>query len=154
MSLLHRTTVGVVVCSLTVGVAAAPSALGKSSASKSAAKRSNHKLRATLTGANEVPTAGDPDGRGKAKITIRGTRLCYKIALKRIDTTTMGHIHEGDAGTAGPVVVPLYMGQQRRKGCVTIKASLGKAILADPSGYYVNVHNATYPAGAARGQLR
>jgi hypothetical protein len=34
-----------------------------------------------------------------------------------------------------------------------VTRELARAIIADPSGYYVNVHNATYPAGALRGQL-
>jgi hypothetical protein len=36
---------------------------------------------------------------------------------------------------------------------VTADRELLKAIASDPEDYYVNVHNADYPAGAVRGQL-
>lgn len=39
-------------------------------------------------------------------------------------------------------------------GCTTVDHQLAIAILTDPSGYRVNVHNVTYPGGAARGQTR
>jgi hypothetical protein len=34
-----------------------------------------------------------------------------------------------------------------------VDSDLIKAIQANPSNYYVNVHNAEYSAGAVRGQL-
>jgi hypothetical protein len=37
--------------------------------------------------------------------------------------------------------------------CAT-NIELASQLVADPGGYYVNVHNATFPAGAIRGQLR
>jgi hypothetical protein len=36
---------------------------------------------------------------------------------------------------------------------VAADADLIKAIIQSPQEYYVNVHNAEYPAGALRGQL-
>jgi hypothetical protein len=54
---------------------------------------------------------------------------------------------------AGPVVVP-FGKTFKAKGCVTSTAAITAAILRNPGAYYVNVHNAKYPAGALRGQLR
>ena len=139
MSLLTRITLGAAALSLTVGVASAPAA-------------STTALKAALSGSNETEK-GDGDGRGTATVRIKGTQLCYSLSLSRVATTSAGHIHKGKAGVAGPVVVPLYMGKEDRKGCVKVKSALAKKIAADPRDYYVNVHNAKYPAGAVRGQL-
>ena len=38
-------------------------------------------------------------------------------------------------------------------GCLTANADLVHEILANPAGFYVNVHNAQFPGGAVRGQL-
>lgn len=105
----------------------------------------------TLTGAAEVPGPGDPDGSGTAELTVNaGTaEVCWTITVANVDPITAAHIHVAPAGVAGPVVVPL----SPDSGCRTVDRDLALAILLDPSQYYVNAHNAAYPAGAVRGQL-
>ncbi|HYI34727.1 MAG TPA: CHRD domain-containing protein [Glaciibacter sp.] len=109
----------------------------------------------TLTGAAEVPGPGDPDGRGFAVVrwnADNGT-ICYNVFVRRIAPATAAHIHVGDENTAGPVVQPLEAPTDGYSaGCVDNDA-LAAALDANPDNYYVNVHNADYPAGAVRGQL-
>jgi hypothetical protein len=114
------------------------------------------KLKTTMTGANEIPGPGDPDGTGTASITINAgqSRICYELTVSNIDTATAAHIHSAPVGVAGPVIVPLAAPSDGdSSGCVDVTRSLADAIRKAPQGYYVNVHNATYPAGAIRGQL-
>jgi len=121
-------------------------------ASALAASGKGNSLHATLRGAVEVPK-GDPDGSGTAEVKITGTRVCWEFKLAKIATPTAAHIHKGRPGKAGPVVVP-FGGAFKAKGCTTAPAAVARAILRNASAYYVNVHNARYPGGAVRGQLR
>lgn len=113
-------------------------------------------LSTTLTGAEEVPVPGDPDGSGFARITVNPGQeeLCFELSATGIAPARAAHVHEAFAGSAGPAVVPLAPPTNGfSSGCVTITRELAKAIVKNPEGYYVNVHNADYPAGALRGQL-
>jgi hypothetical protein len=109
-------------------------------------------LHATLRGGAETPK-GDPDGRGTAEIKINGKQVCWELTVSKIGKPNAAHIHKGKAGVAGPVVVPLGA-TYKAKGCIQSTTALARAIVAKPGNYYVNVHNAKYPGGAVRGQLR
>jgi hypothetical protein len=104
-----------------------------------------------LTGKVEVPK-GDPDGTGTAEVKITGTKVCWEITAAKVGKLTAAHIHKGKLGVAGAVVVP-FGKTFKAKGCTTTTAAIAAAIKKSPRAYYVNVHNAKYPAGALRGQL-
>ena len=113
-------------------------------------------LSTTLTGAAEVPGPGDPDGAGTATLTVNPGlgQICYELTVSGIAPATAAHIHLGAVGVAGPVVVPLEPPTDgTSSGCAEVSRELALAILTSPSDYYVNVHNAEFPAGAVRGQL-
>lgn len=133
------------------------------------AGHTNTLLEADLTGRAEVGSgnrlAGDPNGRGEAYVFgIDGdpTTLCYVLTVDKIGTAAMAHIHEGAAGTNGPVVVNLAAPADGNAADCLTEGEAGKfvgdqtvaEILANPGNYYVNVHNSTYPGGAIRGQLK
>jgi hypothetical protein len=113
-------------------------------------------LSTTMTGAQEAPTAGDPDGRGTATILLLpdGRTLCYVLTAMGIEPATAAHIHRAPPGVAGPIVVPLSPPTVGiAGGCTEIAPALHQAIRTNPSAYYVNVHNQPFPGGAIRGQL-
>ncbi len=113
-------------------------------------------LSTTLSGAAEVPGPGDPDGRGRASLTINPGQgeICYELSVANIAPAMAAHIHEAPAGQAGPVVVGLMPPTNgAASGCVSVARELARDILMNPANYYVNVHNAEFPAGALRGQL-
>jgi hypothetical protein len=121
-------------------------------------KEAPYTLAATLTGEAEVPGPGDPDGSGHANIRINygQGRLCWGIRVSNITLpAAAAHIHWGPAGVAGPVVVHLSAPGSKgaSSGCADVDKDVLKAIIENPSDYYVNVHTSDYPAGAVRGQL-
>jgi len=109
-----------------------------------------------LTGAQEVnssgtPNQGDPDGFGVATLTIDDVALTisWVIQVANLDAVVAAHIHPGAVGVNGAPAVD-FGGQLTGSGL--IDADLA-AIVANPDGWYVNVHTGTFPAGAIRGQL-
>lgn len=118
-------------------------------------------LAADLNGPNEV-TPGDPDGTGTMHLTLNQGQgeICWDLDVADIESPTRAHIHAGEAGVNGPVVVfffdlvipepiPVAFG-----GCVDgVDDDLIKDIRQNPQNYYINVHNDEFPAGAIRGQL-
>ena len=108
-----------------------------------------------LLGSQEVPPA-DPDGFGFAFVTFDpdASQVCYFLTVFRIAPATAAHIHFAARGSNGPVVVPMNPPTNGfSSGCTTATAPLIQNLIANPSQYYVNVHNAEYPGGAVRGQL-
>jgi hypothetical protein len=114
-------------------------------------------LSAHLTGAAEKPGPGDTDGAGHAslRVNVGQSEVCYELSVEKIAAATMAHIHKAGPDAAGPVVVPLATPDAagKSKACAKADAAVVKDILQNPAGYYVNVHNAEFPAGAVRGQL-
>ena len=114
-------------------------------------------LMANLAGANEKPTAGDPKASGMAHVQLDAAKnqVCYELMVKDLAQPTMAHIHKGGPTEAGPVALALTPPDPNghAKGCATADAALVKDLAQNPGGYYVNVHSATFKAGAIRGQL-
>ena len=117
------------------------------------------RLVAYLFGANERPLPGDPDGVGRAVVTIddNTNTICIYTQFTGIDMPVTGyHIHRGSPSEAGPVVVPFTppTSAQSFECKVVADEALLDNIAANPQQYYVNLHNGPYPGGALRGQLQ
>jgi CHRD domain len=144
-----------------LAVAGMLSFVGVSGASSKKAGHSRKILTTRLTGEQEVPGPGDEDGVGFAEIRLGEDQVCFRESWKNIDAPTMSHIHVGPKGVAGPIVVVLFMAEtplpdtiHSVDGCAPADPAVIHAIAANPSGYYVNIHNVPFPAGAIRGQLK
>lgn len=142
------------------------------------AQAAEEPLFAILNGNNEcnavAPPAGpdcrkgDLDGFGSATILITqapgAAVLCFAILVDNLASpasqANAAHIHAGNATVNGAVVVglapplaPAAGNPGVSSGCVNVAPATAAAIAANPTRFYVNVHNAGFPGGAVRGQL-
>jgi hypothetical protein len=109
-----------------------------------------------MTGSEEVPGPGDLSSTGTAEISVdpNGTQVCFTLTAGDIEGVTGAHIHEGRAGTAGPIAVTLIAPTTgRSEGCVDTTASIIKGLSSGSRSFYVNVHSTDFPDGAIRAQL-
>lgn len=109
-----------------------------------------------LNGGQEAEAA-DPDGHGFFTYDLDGTTFCWTLEWQGIDTALAAHVHKAPRNIAGPIVIPLSVGDGSGapvSDCTEIDAGLATDLAANPKAYYVNVHNAAFPGGAIRGQLK
>ena len=113
---------------------------------------------AKLEGAQEVP-AVMTNARGIASFVLNKTRdtISVNISANGLSGAIGGiHIHTGNMGTNGPVLIdltPFISGNKitARLTGAAVTANLAK-MLAE--GLYVNVHTAANPNGEIRGQIK
>lgn len=134
-------------------------------------------FRVIVSSANEVPALPAPGSGGNATVLMHLSRNAagdivggsvdfnVRYRLGQETTITMMHIHRGAAGVNGPVVVnsglpgqventlagELRTSQSLERSAAT--TDLIKEILANPAGFYLNLHTQRAPGGEIRGQL-
>jgi spermidine/putrescine-binding protein len=133
------------------------------------AQGSEQKFTAKLTAKEEVPPNDSP-ATGMAWVKASEKEVGFKINVTDIDKATAAHIHLGEKGKNGPVVVTLFKSDTPTElkngtlgeGNVTATnfegpmkgKALNDLVTAMKNGStYVNVHTTDMPDGEIRGQL-
>jgi len=126
---------------------------------RASATNPEQRFTAALTGENEAPGPGDPDGLGIALVTINPATglVCINVDAEGIDPIVAYHIHEAPEGMPGPVRVNFEVPPGNTEidlaTCTESTPEQAQAIVANPAGFYVNLHTEPFPDGAIRGQL-
>jgi len=121
-----------------------------------AAQAQSISLTASLTGANERPTANNSTATGIGSVTIAGDLLTYSVSYSGVNPTA-AHFH-GPAGVdqSAGVLIPLTLSSSSGNtgifsGTATLTDTQKTTILGGNS--YLNIHSAAFPGGEIRGQV-
>jgi hypothetical protein len=114
---------------------------------------------AWMDGTQEVPpVVTTATGLVNLKLNTTFDTLTYDVVFTGLTggSATAAHIHLGEVGISGPPIHDMSadINGNRITGMAT-GATLTQAFLSDllKGNLYINVHNATYPAGEIRGQI-
>ena len=125
------------------------------------------KFMTQLSSQEEVPST-DSQATGSAEFTPMGTdSVMYNVNATNIEGVTAGHIHSGQQGENGPIVVTLFnydspMNQVSESGSITadkLEGPMAGKQLSDLAtamsngSTYVNIHTEQNPNGEIRGQI-
>jgi hypothetical protein len=162
-----------------LGLAATFGACGSDSTTSPSNNQNVAQFTANLLASNEVPPIGgaEANARGAATITFNLTRdaagaltaatAAFDVSLSGFPSGSViniAHIHPGRAGVNGGVLVNTTLAPgdvtlnsngigQFTKTNIQMTVPTAQSILADPAGFYFNVHTAANPTGVMRGQL-
>ena len=164
----------VLVAVLALGAAACSS----SSSTSPTQTPTNPTFTADLRPANEVPSITNTESTGSGTMTItfvvtRDSSNNITAATANFNgtfsgfpagtTLTAAHIHPGATGVNGSPLVNLALTQGQitfgngtgslSVNSVSMTPEVAQQILANPAGFYFNIHTALNPGGVARGQL-
>ena len=111
-------------------------------------------LKASLSGDQEVPpTLTGALGTGSLSLQAPSRSISGSITLDGM-TANAAHIHQGDAGVNGPVIVALA---ETAPGTWSVPAGAtlteAQAAAFTAGGLYLNAHNTANPNGEIRGQI-
>ena len=123
------------------------------------------KIVMNLSGSEEVP-AVQTEATGVAEFIPGEDSVAYSVNATNIQGVTAGHIHLGNRGENGPVVVTLFkydshMNEVSETGTITadkLEGPLAGKQLSDLAAagangtLYVNIHTEQNPNGEIRGQ--
>jgi CHRD domain len=122
-----------------------------------------------LTGGEEVPPV-DTNATGIANLQDNVQTINYQLSVNDLVNVTQAHIHRGEEGENGKIVVTLYnttmptgpMSGLLSQGNITAANLVGPLAgqqltdlvsIMDNGTAYVNVHTKDFPLGEIRGQI-
>ena len=124
-----------------------------------------------LTGFEEVPPVNNTSAIGVAEFKIGQDNIMYIVNVTDIENVTAAHIHSGQVGENGPIVVTLFKEDTPTTAMTTGVLSEGNITATNLEGpmagqllsnltsamqneqTYVNVHTQQNPNGEIRGQI-
>lgn len=111
-------------------------------------------VKVTLSGAEEIPPV-QTSATGTGRILVAPDRTVTGSVTVSGMTVVVAHIHEGRAGTTGPIIVPLAKTSDN-VWSVPPDTKLTEAQFESykAGNLYFNMHSAAYRTGEIRGQIK
>ena len=125
-----------------------------------------------LTGLEEVPPVNDTSAIGVAEFKLGQDNIMYTVNVTDIENVTAGHIHRGQVGENGPIVITLFKEDTPTTAAMTtgvlsegnitatnLEGPMAGQLLSNLTSAmqneqtYVNIHTQQNPNGEIRGQI-